>query len=138
MAEKNDFLGKGWSFPPSFRGANRGVNMVAGREDIEQSLHILLTTTLGERVMSPKYGCSLDNMQFEPVTSSLLGYIRDLISNALLYHEARIRVLNIEITEADSLDLLEGKIEISIDYEIRGTNSRYNYVYDYYRTEGIN
>jgi phage baseplate assembly protein W len=77
-------------------------------------------------------------MQFEPVTSSLLGYIRDLISNALLYHEARIRVLNIEITEADSLDLLEGKIEISIDYEIRGTNSRYNYVYDYYRTEGIN
>jgi uncharacterized protein len=138
MAGTNDFLGKGWSFPPAFEGANRGVNMVEGRQDIDQSLHILLSTTIGERVMSPDYGCSLQNQQFEPISSSMLGYIRDLVTNALLYHEARIRVLNIDISEDNSLDALEGRVIISVDYEIRGTNSRYNFVYDFYRTEGAN
>ena len=43
------FLGRGWSFPPRFLAAGAEVGMVAGVDDVHQSLQILLTTRLGER-----------------------------------------------------------------------------------------
>ena len=112
--------------------------MVEARVDIEQSLEILLSTSLGERIMQPGYGCNLQELQFEPINSSMLGYMRDVVSNALLYHEPRIKLLNLEITESDSAEALGGKVLISIDYQIRGTNSRFNYVYPFYINESVN
>ncbi|MCB0628413.1 MAG: GPW/gp25 family protein [Saprospiraceae bacterium] len=136
MSEKS-FLGRGWSFPPSFDLDNREVEMVGAAEDIDQSLHILLSTSLGERVLQPEYGCNLQDFQFEPMNPSLLGYLRDVVETALLYHEPRIRVENVSITESDSFDAIEGKLLIAVDYFIRGTNSRFNFVYDFYLKEGI-
>jgi hypothetical protein len=134
MLERQKFLGRGWAFPPNFsrRGVNSGVDMVEGKEDIDQSLEILLNTSLGERVMQPTYGCNLKDYQFEPMNGSLVAQLRDLIANAILYHEPRIRLDKLEISEAESL---EGKLLIQIDYTIRNTNSRYNYVYDFYLKE---
>ena len=47
------FLGTGWSFPPEFSKNEKRVKMTSGEEDIKKSLEILLTTSLGERVMLP-------------------------------------------------------------------------------------
>lgn len=131
----NSFLGRGWSFPPSFDKTVGRVNMVSDEEDINQSLNILLSTSLGERVMQPTYGCNLADFQFEPLNVGLIGYLKDLVENAILYFEPRIIVENIQVTEVDSFDLIEGKFTISVDYLIDGTNSRYNYVYDFYLRE---
>ena len=131
----NSFLGRGWSFPPSFDKTVGRVNMVSDEEDINQSLNILLSTSLGERVMQPTYGCNLVDFQFEPLNVGLIGYLKDLVENAILYFEPRIIVENIQVTEVDSFDLIEGKFTISVDYIIDGTNSRYNYVYDFYLRE---
>ncbi|MEM6967096.1 MAG: GPW/gp25 family protein [Bacteroidota bacterium] len=139
MQEDKSFLGRGWAFPPEFEElGNRGeVKMVEANEDIHQSLEILLDTSLGERILQPSYGCSLRDFQFDPMNESMLGYIRDLVENALLYHEPRIKVLNVNINKSTSQEAIEGKLIINVTYQVRGTNSRFNFVYDFYLREGV-
>ena len=132
---KKSFLGIGWSFPPTFEKNSGTIEMVSEFQDIEQSLHILLSTSLGERVMQPEYGCNLKDYLFEPLNSSVIGYIKDRVENAILYYEPRIIAEEISVTAQDSFDLIEGKFTISVDYTIPETNSRYNYVFDFYKNE---
>lgn len=131
------FLGTGWSFPPEFNPESGAAEMVNGAEDIEQSLNILLSTSLGERVMQPQYGCDLNDYVFEALNSSTIGYLKDRVSNAILFYEPRIKAERIEVTASDSFDLIEGRFTISVEYSIPGTNSRFNYVYDYYKNEAL-
>ena len=135
MAVDKSFLGTGWAFPPEFSEETGTVEMVSAEIDINQSLQILLSTSLGERVMQPTYGCNLLDYQFEPLNSNLLAFIRSTVERALLYHEPRIIVESISIAQPGSFDLIEGKLLIEIDYRIIETNSRYNYVYDFYLRE---
>ncbi|MBC7903300.1 MAG: GPW/gp25 family protein [Gemmatimonadaceae bacterium] len=137
MEKFNSFLGTGWAFPPSFNIETRTVEMVSEEEDIKESLNILLSTSLGERVMQPKYGCNLNDYLFEPLNSSVIGYIRDLVEHAILFYEPRILASKIEVTAQDSLDIIEGRFTISVEYTIPETNSRFNYVFDYYKNEAL-
>lgn len=134
MKTEESFLGTGWAFPPEFDKKSGTVEMVRDAEDIEQSLKILLSTSLGERVMQPNYGCNLIDYQFEPVSNTFLGFLKDMVDRAILFFEPRILVQNISITRPD-LSGNEEKILISIDYVIAGTNSRRNFVYDFYLRE---
>jgi len=111
--------------------------MVSDEEDINESLNILLSTSLGERVMQPRYGCNLLDYFFDPLSSSMIGFIKDRVENAILFYEPRIIAENIEVTDDGSFDLIEGKFIISIEYSIPGTNSRFNFVYDYYKNEAL-
>jgi uncharacterized protein len=129
------FLGRGWSFPPQFDKAARGVAMLEEEKDIESSLEILLSTRLGERVMQPTYGSNLDDMVFESMNLTMITYMKDLIENAILYHEPRIELEKLEI---DTSNQNEGVLMIVLHYMVRTTNSRYNYVYPYYINEGNN
>lgn len=131
------FLGTGWAFPPAFEKESGTVAMVSDVEDINQSLNILLSTSLGERVMKPEYGCNLIDYLFEPLSSSMIGFIKDRVEKAILIYEPRIIAEKIEVTDDGSFDLIEGKFIISVEYTIPGTNSRFNYVYDYYKNEAL-
>ena len=131
------FLGTGWAFPPTFNRGTGAVELVRDVEDIEQSLNILLSTSLGERVMQPDYGCNLADYLFESLSSGVIGYIKDRVKNAILYYEPRIVAEKIDVTSDASSDLLEGHFTITIEYTIPGTNSRFNYVYDYYKNEAL-
>jgi len=133
----NSFLGTGWSFPPTFDTGTASVVLVSDITDIEQSLNILLSTSLGERVMQLQYGCDLNDYLFEPLSSSVIGYIKDRVKNSILIYEPRIIVENIDVTADGSFDLLEGRFTISVEYSIPETNSRFNYVYDYYKNEAL-
>lgn len=124
--KKQSFLGTGWAFPPAFNKNMKAVEMVSDRMDIEQSMEILLGTRPGERVMRPDYGCNLDRLVFEPLDTSLKSYMSDVIKTAILYHEPRINVEKVDIEETRAND---GLVRIHIEYIIRTTNSRYNYVY---------
>jgi len=131
----NSFLGTGWSFPPTFDYDTGQVEMVSNLQDIKESLDILLSTSLGERVMQPDYGCNLNDYMFESLNNSLIGLIKHHVENSILFYEPRIRVEKVDVTSADSLDLLEGRFTITVEYTIPETNSRYNYVFDYYINE---
>ena len=133
MNEELSFLGTGWGFPPAFDRSLNGVVMVSDIGDIYQSLTILLDTTLGERVMQPKYGANLENMVFEPMNTAILNYIEDIVRTAIVYHEARIKLIRLEMSDERHL---EGFLDISIIFEVRSTNTRYNFVYPFYIKEG--
>lgn len=127
------FLGSGWSFPPQFERSNSKTKMLKDEEDIQSSLEILLSTKQGERVMLPDYGCDLHELIFEPLTTTFKTYIKDLIRTAILYYEPRIEVEKIELNDTGEL---EGRILITISYKVRATNSRFNFVYPFYKNEG--
>ena len=91
MNNENSFLGRGWSFPPQFSKEAKSAVMLSDEEDIRNSLEILLSTTVGERIMQPDYGCNLDILLFEPINLSLSTYIKDLVFNAIYLFEPRIQ-----------------------------------------------
>ncbi|MDB5157314.1 MAG: hypothetical protein JWR50_2021 [Mucilaginibacter sp.] len=132
MDQKIPFIGRGWSFPPHFDKAAGKVEMLVDEADIESSLTILFTTKLGERIMQPTYGCDMQNIVFEAVNLTLKTYLKDLIETAILYFEPRITLNN---TEIDSSRDSEGLLLIKLDYTVRTTNSRYNYVFPFYKNE---
>lgn len=135
MDKENSFLGIGWSFPPRFDETNREAVMVSKEVDIVQSLKILLSTTPGERVMNPNFGCNMNQFMYEEISETLFSHIKSVISDAILRFEARIDVESIDI-EYDNGH--EGILYITITYRIRQTNSRHNMVYPFYILEGNN
>ena len=131
----NPFIGRGWGFPPSFDRTTRSVAMLEDEKDIESSLEILLSTRIGERIMQPDYGCNLDETVFESMNLTLETWLKDLIENAILYFEPRIKLEEIDI---DTSGETEGQLLVILRYIVKNTNSRYNYVYPYYINEGSN
>jgi hypothetical protein len=126
------FLGTGWGFPPTFSDASGDVAMISEVNDILESLGILLSTSIGERIMQPSYGCNLRDFLFEPIDVPTMAYMRSLITDAILYHEPRIRLNKVNF---NTDEYLEGKLLIEIDFVVSSTNSRYNFVYPFYINE---
>jgi phage baseplate assembly protein W len=135
MKKEKSFLGKGWAFPPDFPLSSNQNSMVEAKKDIEQSLRILLGTTPGERVMHPEFGCGINKLVFEPISTSLFTKIKDLIEQAILLFESRIQLNDVSVQFDPKI---EGVIYISIDYTIRSINTRQNLVYPFYRLEATN
>lgn len=127
------FLGTGWSFPPTFNNLTGTVEMVSDEADIYQSLHILLSTQLKERVMRSDFGCDLTSLLYENITITLLTKIKGIIENAILLYEPRVDLLDVDFAMVETNN---GLINIEITYRIRATNSRKNYVFPYYLEEG--
>jgi hypothetical protein len=126
------FLGRGWSFPPSFSQSLASVAMVSGIEDIRQSLWILFGTRPGERVMVPLYGCDLSQYVFRTLDATLLAEISDTVATAILRWEARIDLLSVDAVAAPEEP---GLVLITVDFRVRATNSRSNLVYPFYLNE---
>jgi len=72
---------------------------------------------------------------FDEVNESVVTEIRDAIERAILFFEPRISVNAIVMDESG---IIEGRLDIRIDYTIRGTNTRSNMVYPFYFLEGTN
>lgn len=134
MNDNLQFIGTGWSFPPAFDKATGNAAMTTGVEDIFGSLQILFSTTLGERVMRPEYGCNLKDYVFDPANTAMEAYIKKLVEDAIIYFEPRITLEKVGVDFRN----LEGIMWIKIDFRIDATNSRANYVYPYYLKEGTN
>jgi phage baseplate assembly protein W len=125
------FLGTGWGFPPAFRLQGRQIHARMAREedDIRESLRILLATSPGERVMQPDYGCGLRSKVFEHLDESAVTEIKDIVQRAVLFHEARITLNEVQV---DTAEWGEGRLALILDYTVRSTNTRTNMVYPFY------
>lgn len=133
MEDKLTFLGRGWSFPPTFDNELGTVQMLEYEADVASSLEILLGTMRGERIMVPHYGCNLDELIFESLDTRMKTLMIDKIESAILYHEPRIELEKVTL---DGSRELEGIVLIEIVYRVKTTNSRFNFVYPYYKQEG--
>ena len=127
------FLGRGWSFPPTFNRSIAGVEMLEEEADIASSLEVLLTTSQGERVMLPQYGCNLDELVFESLDTRMKTLTADKVESAILYHEPRIELEKVQLDDSREL---EGVVLIDVIYRVKTTNSRFNFVFPYYKAEG--
>jgi phage baseplate assembly protein W len=132
LAKEKSFLGTGWSFPPTFSRATHGVVMVSDDQDIHESLWILFSTSLGERIMLPQYGSQLWRMVFRSITTTLRTEMKGMVAQAILYWEPRITVEDITVTADDAI---HGLLLIDVSYTIRKTNVRSNLVYPFYTQE---
>ena len=131
----NTFLGRGWSFPPSFDRIDNSNQMAADLTDIEESIRIILGTTPGERMMQPAFGCDIRKVVFEQISTGLITRMNHIIGHALLNFEPRIKFLQaVLLDEINS----EGVVHINIEYSIITTNTRHNIVYPFYIAEGTN
>jgi phage baseplate assembly protein W len=133
--ELKSFLGKGWSFPPSFSQQTHSVEMVTEKEDICQSLFLLFSTSPGERLMKPEYGCDLHAVIFDNFDASTKSRLVDMITTSIVRFEPRIFLESINIWQQDPD---EGRINIDIEFTIRITNTRDNIVFPFYFKEGNN
>lgn len=101
--------------------------------DIASSLEVLLTTVRGERVMLPQYGCNMDELVFDSLDTRMKTLMADKVESAILYHESRIELETVRLDDAQGL---EGVVLIELTYRVKTTNSRFNFVFPYYRKEG--
>jgi len=126
------FLGTGWTFPPSFDRRAGSVVMSSDVVNIRQSLWVLFSTSLGERIMLATYGTAMRRKVFDALTETLKNDFRALIAKTILDWEPRIDVLQVTVEEVDPL---AGKLAITVDFVVRQTNARSNLVYPFYLSE---
>ena len=126
------FLGTGWSFPPRFE-KHTGIVMVSDEMDIAESLHILMSTSLHERVMIPSYGSSLTSYLFQPISASQTFLIQEMLASAITKFESRIILKSVTLDQSNYMD---GEIKVLVDYVVRKTKNRFNQVFPYYQVEG--
>lgn len=85
---------RGLAFP--FRFGPRGhIERASGTEKIRQSLQMIGTTYLGERLYSPEIGTALRSavFRFNDVVTARL--IESLLTEAIALNEPRVRVLDV-------------------------------------------
>ena len=129
------FLGSGWSFPVTFSAGNHQLEVAKFEQNINQSIDLILQTNMGERYMSPDFGSGLTKFVYRSMDETLKGEIKDTVTNSLLNNEPRIQVIDVTV---DYEDLINGQVQITIDYVFNQTNTRHNYVFPFYIKEGTN
>ena len=129
-----EFLGRGWSFPIYISPDQGQVSAVAYEEDIKQSIYLILSTSKGERLMRPDFGCGIHDLVFDAITVSLITDVQNSVTQALREYEARIDVLKVDV---DASRAAEGQLIINLDYRNRTTNQRDNLVYPFYFKEAF-
>ncbi|HSM47896.1 MAG TPA: GPW/gp25 family protein, partial [Draconibacterium sp.] len=96
MNESDKIIGKGWAFPPQFKVDTNETVMAEGVDDINQSLYILFTTEIGERVMQPNYGSAMKSMIFESINEHFKSYMRLVLTRSIALYESRIKPISID------------------------------------------
>ena len=130
LSTTNDFRGTGWAFP--IRVGVAAIEVVSGDEDVAQSIHLILATAKGERVMRPDFGCGIHDLVFAAVSTQLIARVRREVEDALRTYEARIEVLRVAVA---TRGLAAGRLDVEIVYRVRTTNQTGNYVYPFYFRE---
>lgn len=128
------FLGTGWHFPLRVDAQTGRIMTASQEEDIEQSIRIILSTRLGERVMQPEFGCEIHKFVFANIMDDEIAEIRRCVIEAMRRWEPRI--INVEVVP-DISELSEGRLILRLHYIVRSTNTPYNLVFPYYIQEGL-
>ena len=121
------FLGKGWQFPVAVDEGG-AVAVAEYEESVRQSIWVVLGTAKGERVMRPDFGCGIYDMVFGVNSSTAASEAAEEVRDALVSFEPRIDVLGVEVSPGGDGEVLY----ISIDYQVRATNTVFNLVYPFY------
>jgi uncharacterized protein len=128
MSDAADFIGRGIMFPMRVNQSG-SIAMSTGTDDLGSSIHMVLATAPGERLMRPTFGCRIWELMFEPINSNTIGLMNVAVRDALGQWEPRIDVDTVEVVPDDVND---GRVNIAITYRVRATNDHRNLVFPFY------
>ena len=131
--DRREFLGTGWRFPIR-PAASGGLAFSSGEQKVAESIWLVLSTRLGERVMRPLVGCGVQDRLFAGDSAVTRAAIAEDVRDALTSWEPRIDVLDVRVEAAGDLGAL---LVVFVDYRIRANNAVHNLVYPLYATEGL-
>jgi hypothetical protein len=124
----DSIIGHGWAFPPKI-DAQGGLALTDRASEIRQAILIILSTSPGQRVMRPTFGCRLHELVFSPNNSVTAAQARRYVEEAIGMWEPRVRLANVAVRpDADD----HARLLISVDYEIKATHDRRSLVYPFY------
>jgi phage baseplate assembly protein W len=132
MTTSSELLGRGWKYP-FMLDERREVALSEGEDDIQEAIWIILSTAFGERLMHPDFGCGIHDLVFAPNNTGTAGLARYYVEDALVRWEPRIDIEEVEVQADPAQPEL---LLISVSYQVRSTDSRYNLVYPFYLTRG--
>jgi phage baseplate assembly protein W len=124
-----DFLGLGWNFPVGLDVGGQIEPTPDGDTSIRQSIWTILSTSPGERVMRPGFGCGLNDLVFGVNNAATATAVTRVVREALATWEPRIDVLDVYAAPDPSRSDV---LVIEINYQVRATNSRSNLVYPFF------
>ena len=101
-------------------------------EDIKEAILIILSTSKGERIMRPDFGCSIHDFVFASINASVMELIKRSVSDALHLWEPRITLDEVNISTEN---ITTGMLVIEIKYTVNLTNNSFNLVYPFYLKE---
>jgi uncharacterized protein len=125
------FLGTGWKFPIRVN-ARGGLSFSQHEQDIEEAIWIILSTSKGERVMEPNFGCGIHDYVFAPSNPGTWGSIAYEVQKSLADYEPRIDVEHVRV---ETMPDNENLVLVYVDYRVRYNNTRRNLVYPFYLNE---
>jgi uncharacterized protein len=126
------FIGQGINFPMR-TGYHGGLDIARGIDSIERSIHMILSTAPGERVMRPDFGCAIWDLLYEPINTATIGLMGEATREALGRWEPRIEVDDVDVEPDDSS---VGAVRISVAYTVQATNDQRNLVFPFYAIPG--
>ncbi len=130
---KNKIIGSGFAFPMQI-DALGGAELSSDDENIRQSMMCIIGTAPGERMMRPTFGCAIHDILFEPNTAVTAAKIEYEVKRSLTEFEPRIGDVEVSANPDDSE---QSRMNVTISYTIRKTNTKANLVYPFYlRKEG--
>ena len=133
IVDPKAFLGRGWAYPVHPNAARTDAALADYEQDVREAVRIILETNRGERVMRPDFGAGLRDFLFEPINTTTLALVRHRVEESLITWEPRIRIERLDVRLADGA---RTRIDITIEYTVRATNTFYNLVYPFYLQEG--
>jgi phage baseplate assembly protein W len=126
-----DIIGQGWKFPVKINSKG-GLDYSSGPDRIQDAIWIVLSTSLGERLMRPDFGAGVNDYVFEPNSTVVQTQLMAVVREALVKWEPRIELIGVRAETGDQPSL----VLVSIDYRLRTTNEIFNLVYPLYLQEG--
>jgi phage baseplate assembly protein W len=123
-----DFRGSGWPFPAR-PGPNGRLEYVAGDDNIEQSVLLVVRTFTNERVMRPDFGTSAADLLFESNTEQHLHALELAVADALQTWEPRIELDHVT---ASLRPESESWVDVTVEYRILQSNTKRNLVFPFY------
>lgn len=123
-----EIIGRGWVFPPRI-GPQGGMALTSERTELDQSIRIILSTSPGQRVMRPTFGCRLYELVFAPNNSHTAAQARRYVEEALGMWEPRIRVTRVD-ARPDEQD--RSRLVIHIEYQVKATHDQRSLVFPFY------
>ena len=93
--------GRGFRFPPGI-GPDGRVAFSTGADNVRESIRIILSTELQERVMLPAFGGGLKSFLFRPNVPSTHRLIQETVTQAIGRWEPRVQLEAVDVGEDPS------------------------------------